>query len=483
MKNTLVVVLSSLLSAVLAIAAYKYFEEPVTVIIREGTNVSPTYAAIDENHTDPEWNRALGSYPSAAPTDFTEAAGRVTQAVVNIKSQTASRLDFWGKAGSYESSSGSGVIISNDGFIVTNYHVVEDYDSFEVTLADNREMQAQLIGTDPTTDLALLKIEAQNLPHLTFGNSDSLLVGEWVLAVGNPFNLASTVTAGIVSAKGRNIDILEGAYKIESFIQTDAVVNPGNSGGALVNTRGDLVGINTAIITRSGQYEGYSFAVPAALVEKVIRDLREFGIVQRGILGVGIDELTPRHAENLGLESLEGVYITRVSPESGADEAGLQRGDVVIGINGIPTRSVPELQEIVARFRPGDILNVSYLREGRNGSTDVVLKNQYNDTELAVKQVGETLLRDLGFELRNLNREEIRKVGQIGVYVASIYRGSKIYQTRMDIGYVITHVNDKRVYSVEDVINIIESADGEVIFTGFYEGMDEKENYYYQFMK
>lgn len=482
MKNTLVVLLSSLLSAVLAIVAYKYFEEPVTVIIREEGDARAAYATLDQRYTDADWSSRMQNYASAAPTDFTIAASKVTPAVVNIKAQTDNRLDLWG-SGSYQSSSGSGVIISPDGYIVTNYHVIEDHDSFEVTLADNRELEAQLIGSDPTTDLALLKVETLDLPFLSFANSDSLLVGEWVLAIGNPFNLESTVTAGIVSAKGRNIDILEGAYKIESFIQTDAVVNPGNSGGALVNTRGDLVGINTAIITRSGQYEGYSFAVPSALVEKVITDLTEFGIVQRGILGIGIDEITPRHAENLGLETLEGVYITRVSPESGADDAGLERGDVITGINGIDISSVPELQEVVARFRPGHILEVTYLRSGRANKTNVTLKNQYNDTELAVKRMGETMLHDLGFELRNLNREEIRELGKIGVYVVSIYKGSKIYKTRMDVGYVITHVNDKRVYSVEDIVNIIETEEGEFIFTGFYEGMEDMDNYYYQFMK
>jgi serine protease Do len=481
MKNTIVVVAASLVSALLAVAVYRYFEEPTTIIIREEAEPSATYASIYESGALS--TSSGGTYYSAAPTDFTNAADRVTPAVVNIKAQSASGLDFWSKGTGYDSSSGSGVLISPEGLIVTNYHVIEDHDSFEVTLSDNRELEARLLGTDPTTDLALLKVDGADLPFLNFGNSDSLRVGEWVLAIGNPFNLESTVTAGIVSAKGRNIDILEGAYKIESFIQTDAVVNPGNSGGALVNTRGELVGINTAIITRSGQYEGYSFAVPAALVEKVITDLKDFGIVQRGILGVGIDEITNSRAQTLGLESVEGVYVTRVSAESGADEAGIQRGDVIVGINGIKVRTVPELQEIVARYRPGNTLEVEFIRGGMLENTRVTLKNQYNETRLAATRSGQYLLRDLGFELRNLNREEIRENGKIGVYVVSISRGSKVYKTRMDVGYIITHVNDKRVYSVDDVIEVIEQVQGEIILTGFYEGLEETEDYYYQFLK
>ncbi|MDX1939131.1 MAG: trypsin-like peptidase domain-containing protein, partial [Saprospiraceae bacterium] len=257
MKQYIVIALSSLLSAVLAVLIYRAFDKPEQVLIREPS--SATYATLGY---DPLADVPLRTFLSSAPTNFTASAEAVTSSVVNIKTiQTGNGFDFWGN-NSYGSSSGSGVIVSPDGFVVTNNHVIDGGTKINVTLNDKREFEAELIGTDPSTDLALVKIDAKNLPNIRFGNSDSLRVGEWVLAVGNPFNLESTVTAGIVSAKGRSIDILEGQDRIESFIQTDAAVNPGNSGGALVNTNGELIGINTAIITRSGRYEGYSFAVP-----------------------------------------------------------------------------------------------------------------------------------------------------------------------------------------------------------------------------
>lgn len=304
------------------------------------------------------------------------------------------------------------------------------------------EFEAELIGNDPSTDLALLKISAAKLPHIRFGNSDSLRVGEWVLAVGNPFNLESTVTAGIVSAKGRSIDILEGQDRIESFIQTDAAVNPGNSGGALVNTNGELIGINTAIITRSGRYEGYSFAVPSNLVRKVIKDLRDYGVVQRGMLGVSIEKMTIEKAKELNLNAIEGVYIKRVSPASGADEAGLRKGDVIIGINGIKTKTVPEMQEQVGRYRPGNALSVEYIRDGKFITTKVLLKNKSNNTTIVASN-DEELIKDLGFELQDLTADEVRRFGTTGVKVVSILRGSKIERTNMEPNFIITKVSEK----------------------------------------
>ena len=292
MKNLVLVAVVSILSAATSVSLYKYFEEPQGVIIRE--QVPVRYANFAD---DQEMKHPSRTFLSSSPTNFTSAAESVTPAVVNIKASSSDDLDWWSNG--YGGSSGSGVIISPDGYIITNNHVVEDGSNLEVTLSDKRNFEATLIGTDPMTDLALLKIDSDKLPYLVFGNSDSILVGEWVLAVGNPFNLESTVTAGIVSAKGRSIDILEGEYKIESFIQTDAAVNPGNSGGALVNTNGELVGINTAIITRSGRYEGYSFAIPANLARKIIYDIKEFGTVQRGMLGIGIDEVDDKLAKDL----------------------------------------------------------------------------------------------------------------------------------------------------------------------------------------
>ncbi|GJM33990.1 MAG: hypothetical protein DHS20C18_29910 [Saprospiraceae bacterium] len=288
--------------------------------------------------------------------DFREVSKKATNSVVNITVFSAT---------GYRVASGSGVIISSDGFIVTNNHVVEDGSRLEVALPDKRQLNAKVIGRDPSTDLAVIQIDTRGLSPISFGNSDQVDIGEWVLAVGNPFNLTSTVTAGIVSAKARNIRILRSSYSIESFIQTDAVVNPGNSGGALVNTNGELIGINTAIISESGGYEGYSFAIPSNLVRKVIADLREYGEVRRAVLGVIIEDVTGELADALDLPAVSGVYINKVSQNSSADNAGLKVGDVIIGINGITTPSVPELQEQVALFRPGDSISVDFIRSGR----------------------------------------------------------------------------------------------------------------------
>ncbi len=472
MRTIGLVIGSSLLSALLAIFIYQQVAPPEKVIIRE--TVSPQYA----NFNDPLDGALQRTFLSSAPTNFIAAAEAVTPAVVNIKTyQTGGTLDFW-RANSYGNASGSGVIVSSDGYVVTNNHVVEEGDEIEITLNDKREFKAKLIGSDPSTDLALLKIESSNLPYMLFGNSDSLRVGEWVLAVGNPFNLESTVTAGIVSAKGRSIDILEGQDRIESFIQTDAAVNPGNSGGALVNTNGELIGINTAIITRSGRYEGYSFAVPANLVRKVIKDIRDYGAVQRGLLGVFIDEMTNERARDLGLESVEGVYITRVSPGSGADDAGLRTGDVIVGINGVKTKTLPEMQEQVGRYRPGNTITIDFIRSGKNKKTKVILKNKSNSTEI-VTASSSSLLEDLGFDLRELTQEEEKRLGVKGVKVIRIYRGSRIERTNMDPGFIITKMDNEEITSLEELTKKLKKAEGKVMFEGIYENYPGE--YYYAF--
>jgi len=472
MKNYVIVVASSLLSAFLAIFIYKQVEQPREVIIRE------TVPAQYTNFSNPLQSPNRSALAGSAPANFIVAAEVVTPAVVNIKTmQGGERSNFWG-SNSLGSSSGSGVIISADGYIVTNNHVIEESEEIEVTLNDRREFRAKVIGTDPSTDLALLKIKAKGLNYIPFGNSDSLRIGEWVLAVGNPFNLESTVTAGIVSAKGRSIDILEGQDRIESFIQTDAAVNPGNSGGALVNTEGALIGINTAIITRSGRYEGYSFAVPANLVRKVIKDLREFGQVQRGLLGVFIDEMNSERAEELGLPNVEGVYITRVTPGGGAEDAGLQEGDVIVAINGIKTKTLPEMQEQVGRYRPGNVLNIEFIRQGKNQSTRVTLKNKKNTTSLVTAR-SEEFLRDLGFELRELTSEERQRLSTQGIKVISIYKESLIERTNMDPGFIITKIDNKLVANVDQLIRELERAEGKVMLEGVYENYPGE--YYYAF--
>ncbi|HMN90195.1 MAG TPA: trypsin-like peptidase domain-containing protein [Saprospiraceae bacterium] len=474
MKQYMVIGITSLLSATLAVLLYRLVEPSREVIIREHSPA--TYANIGG---DPLSDAPLRSFLSSAPTNFIIAAEAVTPSVVNIKTlQSGSGFDFWGSSNSYGTSSGSGVIISADGLIITNNHVIENGSRIGVTLNDQREFEAKLIGADPSTDLALLKIEAEGLPFIRMGNSDSLRIGEWVLAVGNPFNLESTVTAGIVSAKGRSIDILEGQDKIESFIQTDAAVNPGNSGGALVNTNGELIGINTAIITRSGRYEGYSFAVPSNLVRKVVKDLRDYGVVQRGMLGVFVDKITVDRARELGLEAIEGVYISRVSPGSGADDAGLQRGDVIVGINGVKTRTVPEMQEQVGRYRPGNSITVEYIRQGKKDSAKVVLKNKNNNITL-VASSDEQFIKELGFELQNLSRDEAKQFGASGVKVISIYRGSRIERTNMEPGFIITKVGEKKITKIEDFVKEIRKSKGKVMIEGIYE--DYPGEYYYAF--
>ncbi len=424
-------------------------------------------------------SRSNSTFRSSSPTDFIEAAGVATPAVVNIRALIQTGGNIWG-GGALTGSSGSGVVVSPDGYIVTNHHVVEKSNDIKVTLADKRTYKAKLIGSDPSTDVAVLKIEEEELPFLIFGNSDSVRVGEWVLAVGNPFNLESTVTAGIVSAKGRNINILSGAASIESFIQTDAAVNPGNSGGALVNTAGELIGVNTAIITESGSYEGYSFAVPSNLVKKVVSDLREFGKVQRAYLGVGIQDLDSETARDLGLPNAEGVLINRVASEGAASDAGLQAGDVVIGINSTYVRSTSELQEFVGRFRPGQTVQVDYWRNNKKLRSRITLKDVNNSTKIASAQ-GNELESEIGLALRDLSREEQRKLRLQGAIVSSVMRGSLVAQTNMQPGFIITSVNGKRINNVSEAVEAMQSAINNLALDGYYEG--ESDLYSYRFKK
>lgn len=315
--------------------------------------------------------------------DFTEAADRAMPTVVNITATTQIKprntqeeryYRFFGMP-SPSQSTGSGVIITGDGYIVTNNHVVSGATEVEVSLFDKRKFKAQVIGTDPSTDLAVLKIESSDLPTMEMANSDEAKIGEWVLAVGNPFELNFTVTAGIISAKARDISILNGQYSIESFIQTDAAVNPGNSGGALVNSRGELLGINTAIATQTGSYSGYSFAVPINLVKKVVHDLIEHGKVKRGYLGVMIQEMNDEMAQKLNLSSPTGVYVSELVSGGAAQTAGMQPGDVIVGVNNVKIESVSELQEKIGSRNPGDVVNVTVLRAGAKKDLAIQLKD------------------------------------------------------------------------------------------------------------
>ncbi|MCO6485873.1 MAG: trypsin-like peptidase domain-containing protein [Saprospiraceae bacterium] len=450
MKQFLLLTGVSLTSAVLSVGLYRQLAPPTTVIVEQGPG-----ARFTDWSDDPVGELFPEDGTTGAPANFSYPAVKVTPAVVNIRAVRSADYRFFNFDA--PTSTGSGVIISGNGYIVTNHHVIDGGETIEVTLHDKREYKATVVGVDPSTDLALLRIAAEDLAYVRFANSDSLQVGEWVVAVGNPFNLESTVTAGIVSAKGRSINILSDQYRIESFIQTDAAINPGNSGGALVNTRGGLVGINSAIVTRSGKYEGYSFAIPSNLVLKVVRDLREFGTVQRGILGINVDELTHQNALDAGLKPGEGVLITQVNPSGAAFDAGLRSGDVVWSINQTRVRSVPQLQEQIARYRPGQKLQVLYFRNGNPVEAEVVLKEIVR--ELAGAPGNDEVLATTGLEIRELSMQELRKFGAAGGMVQSVIRNSPADRANIESGFIIRKINGRRVRDMATVLSVIQQAD------------------------
>lgn len=368
----------------------------------------------------------------------------------------------------YGEGAGSGVIVTQDGYIVTNNHVIEDASEVEVTLNDNRKYEAKVIGADPSTDIAVLKIKETGLQALPLGNSDDLRIGEWVLAVGNPFNLTSTVTAGIVSAKARNINLLSDRNRqdivpIESFIQTDAAVNPGNSGGALVNVNGELVGINTAIASRTGSYAGYSFAVPVNLVQKVMADLMDYGIVQRGYLGVQIADVTQELKEEQKLKDLNGVYVAGVTQNGGADKAGLKEGDVILKIGAKDVNSVAELQEEVGRRRPGDKVSVTIrTSKGNTDVKEIVLRNADGDTKLVSKaEVSKNVALGATFkELSSKEKEELNISS--GVKIASLNAG-KLKSVGLQEGMIVTKMNNEVITSVEQLTSKLNNSKGGVL--------------------
>ncbi len=429
--------------------------------------------------------------PATLP-DFRQASQRAMRGVVHImaKSQPAQTgtpegfqqlpepfRDFFGDEfffrrprPSPRTASGSGVIISDDGYIVTNNHVVANADKIEVTLHDNRSFQARIVGTDPDTDLALIKVDEQALDFVEFGNSDEVRVGDWVLAVGNPFNLSSTVTAGIVSAKARNINILRENYAIESFIQTDAAVNPGNSGGALTNLEGKLIGVNTAIASPTGAYAGYAFAVPVNIVKKVSNDLLNYGVVQRGYLGITIRDMNSELAEELGVDITRGVYIDSIIPESAADDADLKEEDIIVGLDDEKITSAPEVQEFIGRRRPGDTVMVTVNRKGKEREFEVILENRRGTTRMVKKQEQE-ITDVLGIRIADLSsREKASLKVEGGVKVVEIGQGVVREQTRVKPGFIILEMNRKKVKNTDQFIRMLENASGGVMVGGIYPG-------------
>jgi serine protease Do len=406
-----------------------------------------------------------------AALDFLATAKTITPGVVHIRTSygtgdfSFNPLDFrhdWSAR-----SSGSGVIISDDGFVVTNYHVIEDATNIEVVMNNNQRFYAKLMGTDPSTDLALLKVKAKNLPFVKYGNSDNVQLGEWVLAIGNPFDLNSTVTAGIISAKARNIGILRDRnnLQVESFLQTDAAVNPGNSGGALVNLKGELIGINSAIATSNGGYQGYSFAIPVSLVKKVMDDLLEFGQVQRGLLGVQITDVNAEIAEDLELSVNQGVLISRVNEKSAAQQAGLKAGDVIVSVNEHVVNTVSELQEWVARNRPGKEIEVSYVREAVRNNVNVRLRNNEGLETVDRKEIKYDLN---GARVEDVNYKTLAELElEGGVRVVEIMEG-KWKKAGVTAGFIIGFVDKLPVNNVEDLNRILEFKKGGILIEGFY---------------
>lgn len=422
-----------------------------------------------------------GNTTITAP-DFVVAAEQSLNAVVHVTTETLVNVRdpfadfFWGhRAPSQQQprqGAGSGVIISDDGYIITNNHVVERADKIRVSLNDNRGYDATVIGRDPSTDIALLKIEANGLATLSYGNSDDLKVGQWVLAVGNPMNLTSTVTAGIVSAKARNINLLQydpskDIFPIESFIQTDAAVNPGNSGGALVNASGELVGINTAIASQTGQYAGYSFAVPSSIVKKVAHDLLEFGSVQRAYLGVSIRDLDQDLAKELKLDRIKGVYINGISDGGAAQDAGMKAGDVIVKVGNINVNNVPQLQEQVGKFRPGDRVPVTILRAGSERVIDVALRGR--EGAVAVAETRRTdATSALGAELGVVSKSDLQALKlEHGVRVVTV-SGGKFRSSGIREGFIITRIDQEKVSKPEDVQRLLSSKKGGVLLEGVY---------------
>lgn len=498
MRSFTALVLAAVIGSIATLGIYKAFDLDQPVVIEQET--SPMKLA-SISQTYPNSNVA-----PVLPSNFTAAANKSMPSVVHIKSNYAINRtqrqggygnDFWdpfrdffgddfpapppsqGNQGQrspqqggqrFSQSSGSGVVISGEGLVVTNNHVIEGADNIEVTTFDKRTYTAEVLGTDPTTDIALLKISAPNLEVMNLADSDDVQVGEWVLAVGNPFNLASTVTAGIVSAKGRNINILQDNSAIESFIQTDAAVNPGNSGGALVNINGDLIGINTAIATPTGSYAGYSFAVPVNLMKKVTDDLLTHGVVQRGFLGVNIRDLDTKTATDLGIDISQGVYVDGLLQSGAAEKAGIQVGDVITAVDGIEVNSSPELQEAIGLKRPGDNARVTLNRKGREINVNVGLKNR-SGTSNVITRTNNSVIEKLGVSLKDLSAQELRENNiSGGVQVVQINSGVIRNSTEMVEGFIITKIDEKEVDDLDTLQSYLSNKRGGILIEGVYPG-------------
>ncbi len=459
MKGSIYTVLVSLLISIVCVVVYDYYSQQRYVDLqRDNTSVLVNNDQLNINGS------LRHIFHSSSPTEFIDAANQGRLATVSIS--TYDQSAFNQRQRKFNTSNGSGVLISSDGYIVTNFHVINNSTQIKVTTDQGKQYTAKVVGFDEFTDIALLRIQTEGqFPHIIIGNSDSLHVGEWVLAVGNPYNLQSSVTAGIVSAKARDINVLQ-TQGIESFIQTDAAVNPGNSGGPLINTNGELVGINTAIMSETGNSEGFSFAIPSNLVQKVVFDILEFGNVQRAWMGISVFNITDL-ANAKDYANTEGVIVDVVEKEGAAASAGLKKKDIIKSLNGNVIISKSQFTEQLALYRPGDKVSVSFLREDKEMKKTVILRNQLNTTDI-ISIRKDPILKKIGVELRNLDTKEARRMRKKGVYVVSVQKDGILDQTNIDPGYIITSCNNQHVENVDDLIKLLEQK-GRIFLEGFYE--------------
>jgi Do/DeqQ family serine protease len=488
-KQLLLIVSISAGSAIASVWGYNKFTHHQSVFSQSQGTIPTNYAGFFDKNT------------TGDPVDFSKAANASVQSVVHIKTKIPAKkvsndlprnrsnglddwfnqfFDFGPTVIPEQRASGSGVIISEDGYIVTNNHVISDGEKgiaseITVTLHNKKTYKARVIGSDPNYDLAVLKIDGTNLPFMLYGNSDDVQLGQWVLAVGYPLSLETTVTAGIISAKGRTIGIngRQGTSPVESFIQTDAAVNQGNSGGALVNTSGQLIGINSAILAPSGTYAGYSFAIPVNLVKKVVGDIIQYGNVQRGYLGVSYptEELSEEQMKQMGInENDEGVYVSAVAPDGAAQAAGIKRGDLITKINGNEVASGLEMSSVLANYKPGDKVQVTYKRKGTESTAEVVLRKTPGNYEAVVTA---NVQDEVGADLETLDSKKAEQYNiEGGVVVKSIKKGGPISKTRMEEGFIITSVNGVDVRNVDELGRALMNARGTVKLEGMYPGSD-----------
>lgn len=486
LKNVFLIVAISIATSLLSIWGYGTWLRNQSVSFQNDGKLPVNYAGFFDKDT-----------PSGIP-DFTAAATSATPTVVHIKTKikgttvsSKSRNPFGDMFGDDDpfyqffggprsqpdqQASGSGVIMTNDGYIITNNHVVDGASDINVTLSNRKSYKATVVGTDPNTDLAVLKIDATNLPYMVLGNSDDVKLGQWVMAVGYPLNLDVTVTAGIVSAKARSIGINKSQSAIESFIQTDAAVNPGNSGGALINTNGELIGINSAIASPTGSYAGYSYAIPVNIVKKAVNDLIKFGAVQRAYIGFSYapDSYSDEQKKQMGIKDGPGIYVTGVASDGAAKSAGIKKGDFITKINNAEINTSSELQEQISGYKPGDKINITYIRDGKENTVSVTLKNKAGNFEV-VKTT--TAFDNLGGTLVTIDKETARKNNIDGGVQVQKLGNLALKNTRMQEGFIITTVDGQAVNSVDDLKAILNSSDGTVRLEGVYPGYDGSYGY------